>query len=212
VSDKVWRRPDGGWFSEPILSILADTKVGPDQKILHQSWEMASGSHCRYCKDGPSLLVPHELTFFEVFLDTLRLYDHSNQNLPLVDEPEGKDNRKIHGDHELERLRGFVNTITIRLGDASSLLMRQASHLAAFPAGILLTLGTQFHRSDSTCLSSSTCAGHKKQTMEIRCKPEELSDCRLWSILRIIEGMKVVICQRILILISVRRKMDSIRN
>jgi ankyrin repeat protein len=46
----------------------------------------------------------------------------------------------------------------------------------------------KIHTEPALVSRSSSCAGHKKQVIEIQCSSEDLPDCRLWSVVRLIEG------------------------
>jgi len=94
--------------------------IGSHQKIVYKPWEVASGSYRWHCEMPLHSALVSKLTFFEVLLDTIKSCDQ-NQAI-LVDQV-------FRGAHEFARLPGFINTITIRLGEISSLSMRQASRV-----------------------------------------------------------------------------------
>jgi hypothetical protein len=84
----------------------------------------------------------HGLTSTKVFLFPHQSYDNSAKELSFG-EPDGYHSSKLeklarlsdrpwYNSHELEDLPGVINTMTIRVGDSSSFLMRQASRGVKF--------------------------------------------------------------------------------
>ncbi|KAF7504890.1 hypothetical protein GJ744_001611 [Endocarpon pusillum] len=74
------------------------------------------------------------------------------------------------GNQEVKHLPGFIKTITIRMNDNPSVLMRQS------------------YPNTSLCSKNPSCARRVKQSLDIRCSREDLADCRLWSIVRLVQG------------------------
>jgi hypothetical protein len=159
---------------------------------------MASFPHCWHCTD-PFTLRTHELTSTKVFLFPSHTCATSTKGLHFneVETYQGStpsklqaqsSNRPCDHDHELWRLGGVVKAITISVGDSSSFLMRQASRVAAYLLLYWANGPWKFRSSNSPCLGGYSSAGHTRELMEIKCSRESFLDCRLWSIIRLIDG------------------------